>query len=243
MEKMSKTKKNIFLPGGIKQVQLFENHIELKGKSILLFGGINKKLIEYFISRETESIEAVVESYEELISARLICSNLKNVRIRMMSFTSLDFNNNSFDLVYSQGTISSLDRRKILLEIKNVLKADGFFCIGEIVNLKKEIPRYMIDIWERAFISPLFIEDVNSFYINNGFKIIESKNISESLKSFYLQCEKLNREKIKTLSSDEQSAYKKLINRFKHEANAYLKLGGDKIMGFVVLIGQINEKE
>ena len=43
------------------------------------------------------------------------------------------------------------------------------------------------------------------------------------------------------LPENEKSYYKKLLNQISHESNVYLKLGGDKYLGFYALILQKGE--
>jgi hypothetical protein len=39
-----------------------------------------------------------------------------------------------------------------------------------------------------------------------------------------------------SLSNEEKSYHKKMLKRISHESNAYLKLGGNKFIGFISVI-------
>jgi hypothetical protein len=53
---------------------------------------------------------------------------------------------------------------------------------------------------------------------------------------FYKLSIELLKNSKKNLTDEELSAQKKLLNRFSHESNAYLKLGGKNYMGLKSLI-------
>ncbi len=151
-----------------------------------------------------------------------------------MDFTTTDFPDDYFDFAYAQGSISRKDRNMITDEVFRVLKNDGIYSVGEIVKLRQETPAFMKDIWDKGDLSPIYINDIENFYTQNNFNLIESADISSTLKEFYKSAEK----KIQTSGKDDifSSEDKKLFKRFKHEVNAFNKLGGDKVMGFVSLI-------
>ena len=151
-----------------------------------------------------------------------------------MDFASTDFPDENFDLVYAQGSVSRDDKNSISNEVFRILKKSGIYSIGEIVKLKKDTPAFMKDIWDAGNLSPVFIDELENFYKQNKFEVVDYVNISSTLKDFYLSAEK----KINGTGKDEiySAEDKKLLKKFKHEVNAFNKLGGDKVMGFVSLI-------
>jgi len=64
----------------------------------------------------------------------------------MMEYSNTDFRDSTFDIIYAQASISTVERRKILKEIKRILKPDGIFCAGEVVNLEKEVPLFITNL-------------------------------------------------------------------------------------------------
>jgi ubiquinone/menaquinone biosynthesis C-methylase UbiE len=51
----------------------------------------------------------------------------KQTRFLVMNCEALEFDNDSFDVIFNSGTLSYLDLRKALAEIARVLKPDGIF--------------------------------------------------------------------------------------------------------------------
>lgn len=158
--------------------------------------------------------------------------NADKIKIKMMDYAHTDFNDNYFDLIYAQASISVPDRKNIIKEIKRTLKNDGTVCIGEIVSLKEPVPTFVRDIWERSGLDPLPLSGINEYYENRGISITSEINLTATLKDFF---QKLRYEISKT-SKDEKEANKKFYSAVKHEADAYLKLGGDKFIGFISFI-------
>ena len=157
---------------------------------------------------------------------------IEKIKCKMMDYTHNDFDKEYFELIYTQASISVSERKLILKEIKRILKTDGVFCTGEIVALKEPVPAFVNDIWERSGLDPLPSSDIKKYFVSKGFVIISEKDLSSTLVKFY---EKI-RFDISKASKQEKEGNKKLYLGIKHESNVYLKLGGDKYIGFKSLI-------
>lgn len=234
-----KIKNEIFIPGGHRQYELLSQNYEPNNKTILIIGSGSEEIAAFFAKEAEESkIYLIVDDNDSLLNSRIKLSEYKHVSVRMMDYQNTDFKDAFFDLVYSQCSISSIYRNKIVKEIKRILKPEGIFCAGEIVSLTKEIPQFIKDVWDRSELAPLFIEELESYYLNYGFKIIKDKDLSYSLNNFYTVCEFLSLSRSAKLTDDELRFYKKIINKISHEANVYLKQGGDKHIGFYAALLQ-----
>jgi len=223
------------LPGLGKQLEFFKKQFEPAADSILVVGSSSEipalELASFFNSK----IQLIVEDYESLLNSKLVLKNSESIDLKMMSFESTDYKNNEFDVIYSQASVSSVNRNKIIKELKRILKPGGVLCVGEIVSLTKDPPRFMTDIFDSSNMLPLFIEDLQKYYTDRKFSIITEANLTSTLKEYYsLSVGKLD-DALDNLVDQEKSYYKKILNKVKHESNIYLKLGGDKHLGFVAL--------
>jgi len=231
-----KSKQHILLPGLGKQLEFFRKHFHAKADSILVIGSSSEtpalSLSGYFHAK----VDLIVEDYESFINSKLVLNNKDNVEIKLMNFETTDFHDNAFDFIYAQASISSVNRNKIIKEIKRIMKPEGFFCVGEIVSLSQQPPQFIKNIFDNSDLLPLFADDLERYYTERKFSIVAKENLSTTLKEFY----SLNLSKLETskdnLTDSEKSYYKKLLNKISHESNAYLKLGGDKHLGFYVLL-------
>lgn len=228
--------KNVLLPGLNQQINFLFENLKDAPQRILIIGAGSELIAAEIASNYKTNVDLIVEENESLINSRILLKNNSNVSIKLMSFESTDYSDNYFDLIYAQASISLTNRNKIVKEIKRILKHRSFFCVGELISLKKDIPPFMKNIFNSSNLLPLFKDDLEKYYIEKGFITIEQKNLSTTLKEYYsLSIKKLKSAKEK-LSEMEKSYYKKLFNKITHEANAYLKLGGDKYLGFHVLL-------
>ena len=150
----------------------------------------------------------------------------------MMDYTHTDFDKEYFELIYAQASISVSDRKEIVKELKRILKADGLFCTGEIVSLKEPVPPFVKDIWERSGLDALASSKIKTYFESQGFSIISEQDLSHTLKDFY----QIIRDIITKAGKQEKEENKKFYSGIKHESNVYLKLGGDKYIGFKSLI-------
>jgi len=226
------TKKiNILLPGGIKQFEHLLVQNSIRGIHALIIGpGCEPaalSLLENFAD-----INITADDYNSVMQIRMKLKDEDRIKVKMMDYTHTDFEDEYFDLIYAQGSISVPERKDILKEIKRILTSNGLLCAGEIVSLKEPVPGFVIDIWERSGLEPLASTGIKQYYESRGFEIISEQDLSITLKNFY--------EKVSDTASKagkyEKEADKKYFSRMKHESHTYLKLGGDKYIGFKSLI-------
>ena len=226
----------IFLPGSGKQFNHLKAKVSLENKDILIIGSNSEKIAQMFLSAEVNVVTIILDEYDSLLKARYLLKNKGKISVRLMDSIGTDFNNAVFDIVYAQASISSKMRNKIIKEIKRILKPEGILNVGEITSLKSSPPKFVYDIWESGNISPLNSYDINKYYEERKFEVVDTLDLSEHLKDFYLESKKLLFNNIESLSENEKTYYKKLLKRMSHESNAYLKLGGKEYMGFTSII-------
>lgn len=225
------------LPGLKRQVRfLIQKSPGQKFSNVLIVGSASEVIALKLKAKFNSSIEIIVEDYESLINSKYLLGNSANIDVKMMSYDSTDYPDNSFDLVYAQASISLTNRNKIVKEIKRILKPEGYLCAGEIVSLEKEIPRFVQDMYNNSDLLPLFLNDLENYYAERRFTRLASEDLSSSLKEYYSLSLASYNEIAGKLDNREQSYYKKIINKIKHESNVYLKLGGNKYIGFITLL-------
>ncbi|MBU2491899.1 MAG: class I SAM-dependent methyltransferase [Bacteroidetes bacterium] len=233
----------ILLPGLEKQLLFLKKNLDLAGLNILVIGAAGEEIAKQLSLESGKITEMIVEDYDSLINAKLVCSKSDNVNIRIMDFEITDFEDSAFDLVYAQASISDFRRNKIVKEIKRILKSESYFCLGEVVKLSENPPVFVEEIFESSNLDPISSEKLTKYYSGRKFEILAEDDFSDTFKDFYsINLKKLASSK-KELSDEEKSYYKKLLNRISHESNAFLKLGADKFIGFKSLIMKTGIKE
>lgn len=231
-----KESNKIFLPGGFKQFRILKQKCEIKSKKILVIGESSEKIAEKFIEEEAESVDVIVRDYDSLIQSRLNLEKKEKISIRINDFENTDFQENTFDIVYSQVSISNTNRKNTVREIKRILKPEGIFCITEMTKLQSELPAFVKNIFEQSNINPLLHSEFEEYFISRGFELIYKQDLTSSLTDFYQNIKKELNDFLKSSTENEKALYKKLLNKISHESNAYLKLGANKFIGLNLLI-------
>jgi len=184
------------------------------------------------LRKSFSNINLIADDYDSVMQIRMKMKNDEKVNVKLMDFAHTDFENEYFDLIYAQGSISVTERKDITKELKRILTSRGLLSAGEIVSLKEPVPAFVADIWERSGLEPISSSGIRKFYEDRGFEVLSEKDLSDTLKDFY---EKTKRT-VSKMSKNEKDADKKYYSRMKHESHAYLTLGGDKYIGFKSLI-------
>ena len=229
----------IYLPGLKKQYEFLISKLELNGLKILVLGSSSYSIAKMLSLKSDNTVDIVVEDYESLLVTQLESGKNSELNIKLMDFEKTDYLENTFDLVYAQGSISDKRRKKIIKEITRILKPNGYLSVSEIVKLEDKIPNFIKEIYDLSNLDPLYSNNLNSFYEERNFEIIDSTNLSHTLREYYSLTLKLLKDNVKFLAPNEKAYYKKLLNKINHESNVYLKLGGDRFMGLISLIFKI----
>ncbi|NMB81041.1 MAG: class I SAM-dependent methyltransferase [Ignavibacteria bacterium] len=227
----------ILLPGLNRQIRFLIQ--KLNGKNlpnVLVIGSFSELVAKKIETKFGSNVEIIVEDYDSLINSKYIIRNSCKINVKMMSYDSTDYPDSYFDLVYAQASISLTKRNKIIKEIKRILKPGSYFCVGEVVSLDKNVPRFVLDIYDNSDLMPLFIDDLEKYYTERKFNLIANENLSSTLKDYFTVSMEEYKNIADKLGEGEKSYYKKVINKIKHESNAYLKLGADKFIGYSALL-------
>jgi len=227
---------NIFLPGLDNQIRFVRRKLELEGKTTLTLGSASESIAKLFATETKVKAELIVEDYNSLMNSRLLVGEEKNVNVRLMDFEYTDFNDAEFDVVYSQGGISNPRRNKIVKEVKRILKPGGVFCVGEVVSLQEDLPQFILDIYDSTDLEPLLATEIEKYYTERNFEIVDKKDLSFTLTDYYSKSLAELKKSVVDLADNEKSYYKKLINMISHEAKAFLNQGADEYIGFYSLI-------
>jgi SAM-dependent methyltransferase len=226
----------IFLPGTDRQTSAFLKRVEIKDKSVLIIGSGCEEIAEIFHGNEAAEVYLITDDEDSLFQSRFVLSELKEINVRMMEYDNTDFKAEKFDIIFAQGSTGTKRRNKIIKEIKKILKPEGYFCVGEIVSLSQTPPQFVKDIWENNDLSPLFKNEFKEYFLSKGFELIAEEDLSGTLKDFYSMSKRVLEESSKEFTGKESGSLRKLLKTYSHEANAFLKLGGDKFIGYEMLI-------
>ncbi len=232
----------MLVPGAIKQVEILLKDVSVKEKKILVAGCGLSEPAKKILNAGAESVEIITNDYECFLQTRMELGKESNIDVKIMDYTATDYKTNTFDLIFAQASLSVKERNKIVKEFRKILKPASLLCSGEIVKLKKNIPAFVNNMFNESNLQPLFIDDVESYYAERKFELTESYDLSFTLKEYYSGILNKVRKAEGGLTSQEKSYYKKLLNRIHHEANIFLKLGGEKYFGFRVFL-LLNRKD
>ena len=68
------------------------------------------------LSEQFTEVQIIVNEYKSLMQSRDRLQNADKIKIKMMDYAHTDFNDNYFDLIYAQASISVPDRKNIIKE-------------------------------------------------------------------------------------------------------------------------------
>jgi len=229
-------KLSVLLPGMDDQFLWFSNLYNVTGKTVLVAGESSEGIAKFIEENFQANVFFIVHEEDALFRSRLALGSNKNISVRLMDFYQTDFKDNYFDAVFAQASVSVKERRKIAKEFYRITKPGGVLCVGELCNLKKEVPPVIAEVWKRSSLAPLFVDELIPFYESVKWRHIDSKDFSETLDNFFIQLEKKAARNLPNLPEGEKKLHKKFIHKISHDANVFLRHGGYKNIGFSALL-------
>jgi cyclopropane fatty-acyl-phospholipid synthase-like methyltransferase len=135
---------------------------------------------------------------------------LKNkLKAQVADMNSLDFEPNSFDVVWSEGAIYQMGFENGLTNWKNFLKPKGFMVISEICWIKTKVPQEIMDYWLAQYPGITYIKDLVDKSEKLGFNVLSHFTLPEKdwNRNYYLHLSK-NLEAFKLKYAENEVAMK-----------------------------------
>ena len=226
--------------GGTKSTKLICSKVEIKNGMNILIASVNLRESAVYVAKNFncyvfgvyEIPEVVFEAKSSIAEAGLD----DKVSVKVMSPVNLDFGDEMFDLIISEGILSQYKKSRILKEFYRVLKKDSFIGVADFYWKKTPVPTYVKDAWyvEGGEIETL--DEKVKILKDYGFEPFFVKDISEELKVYYSKFRKIIQSSLKERKFT-KSEFKE-VKKFKHEVSVYLDQGGDKWMGYAVIVAK-----
>ena len=148
---------------------------------------------------------------------------LDHIVPKNVSMLDMDFEENTFDLIWSEGALYFMGFQNGLRRCHQLLKSDGYLAVTEIVYLVNDPPVSVIQYFEKEYPAIKGIKDVIDLIQNEGFRLISNFTLPEAswFDSFYLPME----EELVRLSKKYQGNEIALgiFEEMKNEINLYKK--------------------
>ncbi|CUS96899.1 SAM-dependent methyltransferase [Candidatus Chrysopegis kryptomonas] len=236
----SKTVQKLPTLGGSNSTKLICSKVEIKDGMNVLIASVNLRESVVYVAKNFnchiygiyEIPQVVFDAKSEIAEAGLD----DKVKVKMMSPVNLDFEDEIFDLIISEGILSQYKKSRILKEFRRVLKKDSFIGIADFYWKKTPVPTYVKDAWyvEGGEIETL--DEKIKILKDYGFEPTFVKDISDELRVYYSRFKKIIQSSLKERKFT-KSEFKE-VKKFKHEVSVYLDQGGDKWMGYVVIVAK-----
>jgi SAM-dependent methyltransferase len=85
---------------------------------------------------------------------------------------NMDFPNESFDIVWSEGSIYNIGFERGLKEWRNLLKPKGFLAVHEMVWLRPDPPKEVHDYWKRQYAGICTIPENVALVAPGGYTLV-----------------------------------------------------------------------
>ena len=111
-----------------------------------------------------------------------------NIIPKNMSMLDMDFDENTFDIIWSEGALYFMGFQNGLRRCRQLLKNNGYLGVTELVYLSPNSPAPVIQFFEKEYPDIKDVEGNIKLIKNEGFHLISNFTLSESawFDSYYL---------------------------------------------------------
>ena len=218
--------------GGSRVTRILASQFGIGKETKVLNIGVNlKESSVYLADKFGCRVFAVSEVPDVIVSVKSEAGR-KSLKIeaKVMSPLALDFDDGFFDLVICEGVMSQYRKSDFLKEIHRVLKPGGGFGVADFYWRKIPVPKYVLNVWSWDEGRVETLDEVIKLMKGRGFDVFFIHDVSGELKRFYSELLVWIEKLLKTTYLSSQQF--KEVKRFRHEANVFLKQGGNKWMGY-----------
>ncbi len=138
----------------------------------------------------TDIYDCLLEKLKENARNQKLKGTIKTLNASMFD---LPFEDEEFDVIWSEGAIYIMGFEKGLQEWKRFLKPGGYLAVSEISWIRKEIPDEIFSFWTTAYPEMNFVTDKIKAIENCGYRPIAHLTLPEYgwLENYYCQMESL----------------------------------------------------
>ena len=210
-------------PGGSEEIDLVLNNKSIKNLTILDIGcGAGSAAFHFIRNHSVGHVTAVDVEKEVIDRANKLKSEYsfgKHVDFKVIDPGPLDFNDSSFDMVFSKDTFLHIkDKESLAEELFRVIKPGGFVCASDWMRVDDNYPSQLMQEYikmEGLSMNMCSLERYSKALKSAGFKNIFLRDRN----AWYLEVAK------KELSDLQSTYYKKLIDILgKDDAESTIKI-------------------
>jgi ubiquinone/menaquinone biosynthesis C-methylase UbiE len=158
-----------------------------------------------------------------------------NLEALNKSMFSMDFDDESFDVIWCDSAVYNYGFEKALIEWRRFLKKGGYMIISEVAWIKDDPPEIVRKFWEEEYPSMKSNEENLEIIEKQEYELVTSFFVDkEDLWNYYTPFEKKTGELVETFSDSPE--YLKLLESFQREVEIFKKYSD--YYGFIFYVMQ-----
>ena len=123
------------------------------------------------------------------------------------SMLDMEFEEESFDVIWSEGALYFMGFRHGLKKCHDLLKPGGYAAVSEAVYLRSDLPSAVVEFWQREYPDISDIDGKIAVIQNENFELLAHFTLPESawLESFYVPMEERGAELAKKYKDSDEA--------------------------------------
>lgn len=155
---------------------------DLPSKPRVLDIGCGCGLQTLILARELKTKILAIDNYSPFLDRldRAAAREGLEIETRELSMIDMPFDQESFDLIWAEGSIFIIGLERGLKDFKTYLKQGGYFAFTELCWFESEHPAEARAFFDNIYPDIRMTDDVRRMAEDSGYKVIESFNLPNS---------------------------------------------------------------
>jgi ubiquinone/menaquinone biosynthesis C-methylase UbiE len=122
----------------------------------------------------------IIEGYLRDLELNLVDGGMQNATCEVADMFNLNYENNSFDIVWAEGAVFIIGFEKGLSEWKRLLRPNGFVVVSELSWFTEDPPQETRSFWTTAYPNMKTIDENIMVAKSCGFDVVNHFSLPES---------------------------------------------------------------
>jgi SAM-dependent methyltransferase len=148
----------------------------LPAKPQILDIGCGQGMQTIELAKLTKGLITALDSYQPFLDILMKNAHKEGVEKQILpknqSMLEMDFENNSFDVIWSEGALYIMGFQKGLKKCRQLLKSQGYLAVTEAVLFTTPIPPPLQEFWDKMYPVIMDVPQNIALIQNEGFRVV-----------------------------------------------------------------------
>ncbi len=121
----------------------------------------------------------IIHEYLDILKKKASINGIDNIETVKMSMDSIEYKDETFDILWSEGSIFVIGFEEGIKSWKRLLKPEGYLAVSDMVWFNKDAPIEVIEFWDSCYPQMLELNEAIEMIKKYGYNLIANFKFQE----------------------------------------------------------------